>query len=201
MSLPWTMFCQRCRWIIEKLIWSFQGGCTTHSDGTWDGRLGKTTPWGHLRSVWDLSRGREGEGVGIKEEPTTDVCWDHPGQEREGRGGGWNRGNDGGDVGQVSEEEFAECPSSSCSFLAASSSFNYVSDLIPLLNPPVANLISQNRNGANNFFGGFSNDDTSLSRTVKICPKRSNFVSDRACGNCQTWLFGRTAQIPFSQRL
>ena len=79
---------ERCRWIIEKLIRSFQGGCTstTHSDGTWDGRLGETTPWGHLRSCWDLSREGEREGVGFKEEPTTDVCWDPSGQEKGRKG-------------------------------------------------------------------------------------------------------------------
>ena len=134
---------ERCRWIIEKLIRSFQGGCTstTHSDGTWDGRLGETTPWGHLRSCWDLSR----EGRSWIQGGTNNRCllrsfWTRKGKEGE---------EEGSDVGQGvrSEEEFSECPSSSCSFSAASSSSNYVSDLIPLLNLPLW-PISSVRNGA-----------------------------------------------------
>ena len=44
-------------------------------------------------------------------------------------------------------------------------------------------------------------DDTSLSRTVKICPKRSNSVSDRVCGKRQTWLFGGARTNTFFRRL
>ena len=93
-----------------------------------------------LRSV---KRGREGRSWiqgGTNNRCLLRSFWTRKGKEGE---------EEGSDVGQGvrSEEEFSECPSSSCSFSAASSSSNYVSDLIPLLTPPVANLISQKWGG------------------------------------------------------